>query len=78
MVEFQIVRLSILAVPSHSQWPVPVPEPREEVLDSSCELEINKISIDEHARRSEAPPVPIPEPSSELTCPKVELIIIIE
>jgi hypothetical protein len=42
------------------------------VLDSTCELEINKTPMSEPAPRSEAPPVPIPEPSPELACTTVE------
>jgi hypothetical protein len=47
-----------------------------ETLRPICELEINKIPIDEHASKPELPPVPIPEPETDVASATVDFQIV--
>jgi hypothetical protein len=75
-VEFEIVKISIIDVPPHSAYPVPIPEPYSALLRAICELEINKAPMEELPVLSDAAPVPIPEPDTDRASITVEFQIV--
>jgi hypothetical protein len=74
--EFRIDISSMRDVPDRLAYPAPSPEPSDELVASTCELQIKTTPIDALDRERLAYPAPIPQPQLELFARTLEFEIV--